>query len=491
MGNRKKGIGYLVSFLVAAAFIIGASQAAWSSTLTAATKTVAVEALDATTATPDNSTVIFTPSAPLIAGNSFKLELTNGSFDNVSFSTSKDEYSVLITDNTTGNGGYGALCYADPTYNDKSVLDCTVASGETLEANKSYYIVDNTSISATPAATNVTIDINSTLNAGDTVTLAATSDSAPGGIADAVTLFKIEQQYSATIKAAEDKIDFASAQKEFYNKDGDYTESDAKICLKDNPKIDERISDTLGVNGKGGALEDVSFSFDVKGNFEGVATVNGVTVSSTEKAKGEVKRTASTVNAINGNLVTICPWDNSSAINTLPITVDGQTVLTPRQFKTTLTLVPSASDTGKFRKETLLNEVVSHIWTLNATTYYVPLIKTDPTSGVETYIKLQAKEGAGEGAYGVSVDILGSDGKTVTYDAGTITPGKPLTITGAQLAKAAENAGDKVDGVMGFAATIKVNAPQGDLFTYANIMDPTGAKRVPVKVVTNAGDILE
>lgn len=471
---KKRKVGYLVSSLAAAALIMGVSQGAWGASLVPSTKTVAIETLSSDNATWDNASVMYVPSSYIAQGTSFKLELNNASFDNTT------DGNVLVftpnLDNTTDNSTntLPVVCTIDATSSNK-VANCSTQL--TLSPNEAYYIVDNNT-------TNFGIDIEPTVNVGDSVSLQVASDLA-GAAAQPVDLFKIEQQYKASIIPAESKISFAYAQKEFT---GGTTTSTAKICLGDNPTLSIGVIDSLTKDELTQQLNGVEFKFNLTGNFDGVAEVNNLAVSSYEKSEGEVTGYITNPNAFNSTTAT-CKLDNTSYYTSLPITVDGKTVLTPREFKLTLQL--QNNDTNMKRVETLLSDVVSHIWTLNATTYYVPLIKTDPANGVETYIKLQAKEGAGEGAYGVEVDILGSDGKTVTYDAGTITPGKPLVITGADLAQAAKDAGDEVNGTMGFAAIIKVNAPQSDLFTYANIMDPTGAKRVPVEVVTNAGDILE
>ena len=129
------------------------------------------------------------------------------------------------------------------------------------------------------------------------------------------------------------------------------------------------------------------------------------------------------------------------------------------------------------------------IWQLNATQYYVPLIKSDSANGIKTFIKIQSKSTVA-GSNGVNVQILASDGTMVTYTPSiSITSGTPYVITGTDLVNAAAAAGHPVSGVNGFAAIITVNAPESDVFTYANIMDPAGAKRVPVKTV--GGTIVE
>jgi hypothetical protein len=51
------------------------------------------------------------------------------------------------------------------------------------------------------------------------------------------------------------------------------------------------------------------------------------------------------------------------------------------------------------------------------------------------------------------------------------------------LVAAAATAGKTVSGSAGFAVIVTVNAPETDVFAYANMIDASGAKRIPVKTV--------
>jgi len=129
----------------------------------------------------------------------------------------------------------------------------------------------------------------------------------------------------------------------------------------------------------------------------------------------------------------------------------------------------------------------THDIQFDATQYYIPLVGSNLPAR-ETYIKVQSKNTLAS-ANGVNVQILCKDGSLIVYSAGTVSPGVPLTITGSQLVAAAAAAGKSVDGVAGFAAIVTVNAPEADVFAYANMIDSSGAKRIPAK--TFKGYIVE
>jgi hypothetical protein len=167
----------------------------------------------------------------------------------------------------------------------------------------------------------------------------------------------------------------------------------------------------------------------------------------------------------------------------LTFVVDGTTPLSERTFKLTTLLDLTGADK---LDRTLLSAISYFRLEVVSAQYYIPLVGSVPASGRETYIKLQSKNTA-TGANGVSVAILADDGSiTATYNPGTIAAGVPMTITGAELVAAATAAGKTVDGLAGFAVIVTVNAPEADVFAYANMIDAAGAKRIPVKTVGGA-----
>ena len=170
---------------------------------------------------------------------------------------------------------------------------------------------------------------------------------------------------------------------------------------------------------------------------------------------------------------------------TATLTVDGTTVLTPRSYKLAVGTTLSVAILAAAR--TMLAATTAWTWGMDASQYYIPLVASDAATSRETYIKLQSKNIAA-GSNGVSVAILANDGSTTATWTGAITAGTPLTITGAQLVTAATTALKVVNALAGFAVIVTVNAPEADVFVYANMIDGVGgAKRIPVKTVHTAG----
>jgi hypothetical protein len=168
---------------------------------------------------------------------------------------------------------------------------------------------------------------------------------------------------------------------------------------------------------------------------------------------------------------------------TINATVTGTDVLAERSFKVDalLDFAPSS-----IADQTLLTNADLGKWEYKGMTIYVPLIGVNPATGRETYIKLQSKDTSPAGNK-VRAIILASDGSLVTADLGQITAGQPLTITGSDLAARVQAAGKTVGD--SFAAVLIVTTAEENLFGYANIVDSSGAKRVPLKVRT--GNIVE
>jgi hypothetical protein len=165
------------------------------------------------------------------------------------------------------------------------------------------------------------------------------------------------------------------------------------------------------------------------------------------------------------------------------VNVTGTDVLSERKF--TVDALLDFED-SKAEDRTLLTNAPFGEWTYRGTTIYVPLIGVNPTTGRETYIKLQSKD-KGPSANKVRAIILASDGSTVTADLGQITAGQPFLIKGSDLAAKVEAAGKTVGD--SFAAILVVTTDEANLFGYANIIDPSGVKRVPLKV--RSGQIIE
>jgi hypothetical protein len=172
--------------------------------------------------------------------------------------------------------------------------------------------------------------------------------------------------------------------------------------------------------------------------------------------------------------------DTTHPSQALWLTVNGTTVQSARSFTVEVTLKKAAPI---LRDRALVAAgTTAWTWTLDATNIYIPLVGFNTAGTRETFIKIFSKSSAA-GSNAVTVSVLASDGTMVALNAGTITPGVAFTLTGSGLGAGVDAAGKTVDGVQGFPAIISINAPEADLFIFANIVDPSGAKVVPSKVV--------
>jgi hypothetical protein len=160
---------------------------------------------------------------------------------------------------------------------------------------------------------------------------------------------------------------------------------------------------------------------------------------------------------------------------TIYVNATGTDVLSERSFKVDALLDFNDST---LVDQTLFTNADFGQWTYKGTTIYVPLIGVNPATGRETYIKLQSKD-TNPNANKVRAIILTSDGSVVTADLGQIKAGQPFVIKGSDLADKVNKAGKTVGD--SFAAVLIVTTDEANLFGYANIIDPSGAKRVPLK----------
>jgi hypothetical protein len=314
---------------------------------------------------------------------------------------------------------------------------------------------------------------NATVSAAATF---GTGISIPGATAAAVNLYTVQNQYSITAPALKTStVDFAQDMKKIV------------VAAPDTATLATANSITLADSAP--VLPAALVATD-KAVLTLAASMSGIArICYDDAACLATSATRFTIDTV-ANTATYSRVLTTPAIgdlnHKLTFVVDGTTPLSERTFKLTALLDLTGADK---LDRTLLSAVSYFRLQVISAQYYIPLIGSVPASGRETYIKLQSKNTAA-GANGVSVAILASDGSiTATYSAGTITPGVPMLITGAQLVTAATNAGKTVDGAAGFAVIVTVNAPEADVFAYANMIEASGAKRIPVKTVS--GTIVE
>jgi hypothetical protein len=307
----------------------------------------------------------------------------------------------------------------------------------------------------------------------------------------------VKNQFSATLLPVTSKLDFTTNMQTFITSGTQLpytptnTQSQAALLIVS----DESINDKVTVADGGGSCDrelDAGDSLTAKitGNFQGISNVKYIATATTSYnvTNTDITNGYATL-TVTGDKLSICKSTDTPKVNrALELTAANITgiPIIPGTRTAQITIKGGGNIVTGYTRDLISAGTPSHIIQLDATQYYIPLIKV--ATGEDTYIKVQSKSTIG-GANGVLVQILASDGSLVSYNAGTITPGTPLTITGSQLVSAVTSAGKTVDGAKGFAAIVTVNAPEGDVFAYANTCNVSGCKRIPVKTVN--GKIVE
>jgi hypothetical protein len=360
-----------------------------------------------------------------------------------------------------GNAAIG-LCSDDNTLVANGTVSSADNSTVVLRANQtigSAYVLrvvsngTGSTLSCTSHPTDgVPVKIKGGLNAGDTVDLTVGTFTG--------TLFKVKQQYTATLTKATDYIDPDKGYKEL--KVGTTTSNATYYINDSNPDY--------GVN-------------TTTDNFTVSLSSSDPTFSGVKEAKvyAPIGNTTSllTLNATSN-------WTGSNSIGnfiyngTINITVTGNDTLTTRTFTVSLKTVPG---TGNIAREIfLLQNVVSHEWLLPGVTYYIPFVVARP--GDETYIVLQAKKGV-TSSYTVTISALDDNGDLKSINAIPMNAGDRLVIKASDIKTQIPSlTKDK------FAVMINVDGDESQIFAYAHVCSVgAGCKRVPVK--TSNGKIVE
>ena len=452
----------------------GLAVAANAGMLNAGNTTVAEEYIAAGNTTTIGLANAFQPGVPVAATSQLKLTLSAGKF-------------------TVGSGNGIILCDA----NNNAVAGGTVDAGAqtatltvstALAGGNVYTIVSGTDSTACPAKY-IQYDLTG-LTAGTVVTLDIQSPQAPGANASA-PVATIKRQFSATVDKTTAKINLNDLR--FFDPTAFSPSSlgnSNMVYAKFRIVSDETINSKLTVN-NGGACQgtlSAAFSavFTVKGKlneysliviYQGSTTVvNTYNVTNADRTNNQATLTVNL--SVNG---LVCANAPSTSYNTIALKVDGSTQIQPDLKTTSIKL-----NIGGNTYDLTGGDKPSHEIQLNATTLYIPLVGVNPTTGRETYIKLQADQfNSSVGSINVIFYILASDGSITASLSKTLTPGTALTVTGTELKNAVVSAGKSVGD--SFAVKVLVTAPSQDIFAYANIVDPTGAKRVPVKLDLSGG----
>jgi len=434
----------------------------------------------------------YQPNGSVAGSSVLRVSLTNGLF-------ATGTLDICLGAVSQGTGAVAASgLYAD----------ITVGAGTPLGAGVGPYTLSATAgCAGAPAAGLVGVSLPAGSLAGTIMTMTVDNKNLPGdtNVYATAPVLTVKDQFSLEFTPVTSVITFASGMK-LLSTGGLAAVTTSKFnfdILSDETIVNKVPTSNAATTCVPDAAGTGTFKFTATPgagyNFSGIAAATGFAYQ-INNAGGAVidvaittAKAAATGNVIPGGVgLIICGSSATAATklaaghNQFVLVVDGATVLTPRTYTIGAATVTGAPMLAAARN--LMATATGWSWVIDSSQYYVPLVGSSAAAGRETYIKLQSKNVAA-GANGVSIAILANDGTTVATWTGTITAGTPLTITGAQLVAAATAAGKVVDGAAGFAAIVTVNAPEADVFAYANMVDAAGAKRIPMKTV--AGTISE
>jgi hypothetical protein len=330
--------------------------------------------------------------------------------------------------------------------------------------------------------------------AGQTVTLTITGLQGAAGIADTQgVVATVKKQFTAQINPTSARIDLVNL-KNLVPADSLVTSvaMQAPFRVISDETIADRFSitfntdntcdGTIGTNTTlgGTATNGWTADFTLKGKLQEYSTIAilsaaynvfgaGQNIAAADRTNGQV-----TISNFDLGANGIVCKNALDAPTYIKLKVDGQTQIQEDTKTLTLTF-----NNGPYTSD-LLADATAFIVKLNATTLYVPLVGVNPATGRETYIKLQMSNNIVKSA-NVKFFILADDGSIVaTYDK-TLTAGTPLVVTGSELKNAAIAAGKTISGDS-FAVRIVIPNQASEIYAYANMVDPSGVKRVPVKV---------
>jgi hypothetical protein len=481
-------------FVTAAAFtalgLLGvASDSFAAAQLNAGNTFLAAEKISPTTDyTAPSVNTAYQTGGPVAASTVIKISLANGKF--------VPGTTIDICDNFGNSMGSGTV----PSAPNNNYVEITLTNP--LASGTVYTIQDDGCAGlATPLSS---IIVPAGTGAGTVISMTVDNKLIPGdpNVYATAPVITVKNQFSATLKPVTSKLDFATNMERFKSDPSctslpctTDTESKAALLIESDESINDKVTVTAG----GGSCDRQLAAGDslvvkITGNLQGLGNINYVgatttssyTITNTDRTNGYATLTVA------GNNLSICKsTDSPKVYRALVLTADDTTgtPIIPGTRTAQITIKGGGNIASGYSRDLIPAGTPSHIIQLDATQYYIPLIKYNPAAGEETYIKLQSKSTIG-GANGVLVQILASDGSLVPYNAGTITSGTPLLITGSQLVSAVTSAGKTVDGSQGFAVIVTVNAPEADVFAYANTCsNAAGCKRIPVKTVD--GKIVE
>ena len=388
----------------------------------------------------------------ITAGSKIKFTLENGNF------TGGSQVQICAADGSVlGNG--------QVTAGGNNTVEVTLLGNLTTQT---YYILSGNADNNNNC-TGLPIRVQGGLNVGDKVSI---SGEVPGigDIISSADLYEIGQQFNAIAETQISYIDLEDL-KRFTNAPfGRF--SDAKLYLQNST-----VSWPLRTNGTNTITVSVSGDDWTGVKSDGVTYCGNRLSNSTKEPKV----------FSNSNI----PVDGNNALSsfcTLSIEVTGDTVLTPREFKTTV----KGNNGNDFRRDMVyLKDFVTHRWEYGGTAFYIPFVRHNVAQNAFTTIKIQAATSTLGSTYTVSAQVLKSDGSWAAVSmpcqvdgtpTSTLTAGKTCVITGDVLTAAA--------GKEETMAKILITAPEDNVSCYA-VYDIQGkSRRVPCKV-NRGGFIIE
>jgi hypothetical protein len=178
-----------------------------------------------------------------------------------------------------------------------------------------------------------------------------------------------------------------------------------------------------------------------------------------------------------GDRATNFTLTNDGPGDTVPIVSGDRTI--------ELTLDPTGGgDIGTGNTRALIAAgTTSHTFGLDATTFFIPLIKFDPVNGTDSFTKISSSSTIA-GANGVTGNILTDDGTYANCTFGTITPGTAFLIQGSDWESCVATAGKtSANLVGGTSAKVIVNAPEANVQGFTNFANQGSLQRLPMQIL--------
>lgn len=462
-------------FLIAALLMVASGSSFAAASLNAGNTTLAAEKIPPAAAyTTAAAQTAYEPAGAVAVSSVLHISLSPGAFTAAS--------NLQLCAGTTAASGNVVVAAAP----NNTAVDLTLTAP--LAGGQVYTLSSANDVCATAPVGLTNIQIAAGSAAGTVLTMTVDNKLLPGdpNIFATATVVTVVNQFTATLSAVTSKLNFATNEISFVNPIGtavpytpSATQSEAALTIFSNQSINDKVVVAAG----GGACQRITaagdtFRFKITGDLHGIANVKfgaaGAPAQAYAVTAADITAGNATLN-VTGAAIFICyNTDTPPTLDALELTAQNTTVPIVTGNRTLqMTILGGGNIVAAYTRDLVAAGTVSHIITLDAKQYYIPVVITG--TGAETYIKFQSKTIV-SGANGVSGTVLCSDGTTVTASLGTITSGVPFTVTGTQLMGIATAAGKTVSGTNGFAAIITVNTPEADTFRYANLCDANGCR---------------